>query len=269
MASTTPDYVFTRDYLDNNRMNLQHYQWIALFGYLLHPVIPTDRANLRIADVGTGTAVWLTELASCLPDTVKFEGLDVSMAAAPPAQWLPANVILRHWDIKEPVPSELLGAYDVVHVRNLAFVLRGSEVPAVLERLVSLLRPGGALQWGEPDVSSFRIETVTALRSLLTLSQPQDDRLRPTWVPQLPKLYRAAGLAAVEEDVRDAPSHLALAMHECNLPIHELVARKSKNKAVIEAVQDLMPQVKAETRQGACWAFTRWIVVGWKNSEDK
>lgn len=197
------------------------------------------------------------------------------MSAAPPAQWLPANVTLRHWDIKEPVPSELLGAYDVVHVRNLAFVLRDSEVPAVLERVVSLLRPGGALQWGEPDVSSFRIETVnagvptTALRSLLTLSQPQDDRLRPTWVPQLPKLYRAAGLAAVEEDVRDAPSHLALAMHECNLPIHELVARKSKNKAMIEAVQDLMPQVKAETRQGACWAFTRWTVVGWKNSEDK
>lgn len=197
------------------------------------------------------------------------------MSAAPPAQWLPANVTLRYWDIKETVPSELLGAYDVVHVRNLAFVLRDSEVSDVLDRLVSLLRPGGALQWGEPDVSSFRIETVnagvptTALRSLLTLSQPQDDRLHPTWVPQLPKLYRAAGLAVVQEDVRDAPSHLALAMHECNLPIHELVARKSKNKAVIEAVQDLMPQVEAETRQGATWAFTRWTVVGWKNSEDE
>ena len=219
---------------------------------------------------------WLTDLSSRLPKTVQLEGLDISFSAAPPPQWLPANVTLRRWDVKDAVvPAELHGAYDVVHVRNLAFVLRDDDVPGVIERLISLLRPGGYLQWGEPDVSSFRIETIRrpeaeepvkteALARLLALSQPQDPRLRPTWVPQLAYLCRTAGLEAVQADVREAPPHLALAMHECNLPIHELVARKSGNAAVLQAVQDLMPQVVAETRQGACWAFTRWTVVGRK-----
>lgn len=219
--------------------------------------------------------MWLTDLASQLPSTVQLDGIDVSFAAAPLVQWLPANVTLRQWNIKEPVPNELVGAYDLVHIRNFVFVLLDNDIPGVLERLVSLLRPGGMLQWGEPDVSSFRIEKVDttlstdALARLLTISQPQDRRLSPTWVPQLPDLCRAAGLVEVEADVRNAPPHLALTMHECSLIIHELLARKSKNQAVVDGLRDLMPQVEAETRQGACWAFTRWTVVGQKKSEEQ
>ena len=41
-------------------------------------------------------------------------------------------------------------------------------------------------------------------------------------------------------------------MHERNLIIHELIVRQSINQAVLQAVQDLMPQVVIETRQGAC-----------------
>lgn len=66
--------------------------------------------------------------------------------------------------------------------------------------------------------------------------------------------------------MRNAPPHLALAVHECDLTIHELVARQSRNQAVLQAVRDLMPQVVAETRQCACWAFTRWTVVGRKKT---
>ena len=93
---------------------------------------------------------------------MQLEGLDVSFSAAPPSQWLPANVTLRHWDVKDAVvPADLLGAYDVVHIRNFAFVLRDDNVPGVLARLISLLRSGSYLQWSEPDVASFRIETIT------------------------------------------------------------------------------------------------------------
>jgi hypothetical protein len=54
--SSSPEYVFTRDYLDNNRINLQHYLVVQLFGYRIHPSIPVkDVNNPRIADIGTGT----------------------------------------------------------------------------------------------------------------------------------------------------------------------------------------------------------------------
>lgn len=36
-------------------MNLHHYIWSQLCGYILHPDIVTDLSQARIADVGTGT----------------------------------------------------------------------------------------------------------------------------------------------------------------------------------------------------------------------
>ncbi|CAH0026872.1 unnamed protein product [Clonostachys rhizophaga] len=269
MASA-PDYVFTRDYLDNNRINLQHHIWVSIFGYHTHPSIPTDDAKLKIADVGTGTGTWLTDLSSRLPSTVELDGLDISFHATPPVEWLPPNITLRHWNIKDEVPEELVGYYDIVHIRNFLFVLLDSETPQVLNNLVRLIKPGGYLQWGEPDMLSWRIDTtqagnsISALKQLMQLSQPQDQRLSPTWVPQLPKLFGEAGLVVVETDVKEAAPAMALQMHECALMIHELVARKSDNARVAQQLQELMPKVAEETRAGACWAFTRWTVVGRK-----
>lgn len=57
---------------------------------------------------------------------------------------------------------------------------------------------------------------------------------------------------------------MALATHECNLLIHEQLVRTTRNEAVAEGLKKLMPEVLKETRDGACWAFTRWTVVGRK-----
>ncbi|CAF9926351.1 hypothetical protein IMSHALPRED_006938 [Imshaugia aleurites] len=294
MTSAT-DYVFTRDYVDNNRyvdsyltlkrlvangsalriisINLQHYLSGELFGYLTHPDIPTRDPHLKIADVGTGTGIWLTELGGRLPKSVHLDGLDISFHATPPAQWLPSNMTLRLWDVKAHVPEDLAGRYDIVHIRNFAFVLQSDDIQHVLDNLIKLIRPGGYLQWAEPDVASFRIEktkpenNVDALRQLLHLSQGQDARLSPTWVPNLTTLFTNSGLGDVQSDARDAPPHLALAMHECSLPIHELIARKTQNEGVTHALTDLMPEIAKETREGSCWAFTRWIVIGRKPRE--
>ncbi|PSN72074.1 hypothetical protein BS50DRAFT_607536 [Corynespora cassiicola Philippines] len=275
MASE-PDYVFTRDYLDNNRINLQHYLWIQLFGYLTHPKVSLKSPNLRIADVGTGTCIWLTDLAAKLPKSVQLDGLDVSFGATPPRQWLPSNISLRHFDVLEDVADDLVGAYDIVHIRLFSFVLRDADIENVVERLKKLLtkpEPGGFLQWGEPDVSSFRISKtheenkVEALTELLKISQGQDTRLSPKWVPQLPQYFSQAGLEEVEADVKDSPMYLALAAHECNLLIHELLVRKTQNKQVAQALECLLPEVSRETRGGSCWEFTRWTVIGRKKLE--
>lgn len=130
--------------------------------------------------------------------------------------------------------------------------------------------PGGFLQWGEADVSSFRIETAgsayktDSLRRLLEVSQGQDSRLAPTWVSNMPKLFAEAGLTNPVSDVRDAPPYMAYLMHECGLMIHELLARQTGNQEVAKAIQSLMAEVVEETKRGAWWAFTRWTVVATK-----
>lgn len=145
-----------------NSINLQHYIWIQLFGYHLHPSIPTDISQARVADVGTGTgfvvlpvdheslqrctnifchrnSIWLLDLASKLPASVRLDGLDLSLDAAPQPALLPTNVALRRWDLKEPVPEDLVGVYDVVHIRNFSFILLDEEIPRVLRDLVDLI----------------------------------------------------------------------------------------------------------------------------------
>lgn len=79
------------------------------------------------------------DLAQTFPNTVHFDGLDLSLDATPPPASLPPNVTLQQWDIKTPVPAALVGQYDIVHVRNFAFVLQDQDIPHVLRNVVDLL----------------------------------------------------------------------------------------------------------------------------------
>ncbi|KAK5996313.1 N-methyltransferase tcpN [Cladobotryum mycophilum] len=238
----------------------------------MHPKISVNGPQLRVADVGTGTRIWLTDLGKSLPATTQLDGLDISLDAAPPLEYLPSNVTLRKWDVKEPLPKDLTEAYDIVHIRNFTFVLLDSEVAQVVTKLIQLLEPGGLLQWGEAYVASFRIEKMSlrakmdALGELMELPQLQDARLSPKWAPQLASLFLAAGLE-VESDIKDAPPHTAWSTHQCNLMIHEMMASQTGNQNLAKALMGVMPRAASETRDGAYYAFTRHTVIGRKSKK--
>lgn len=71
---------------------------------------------------------------------MRLDGLDVSFHATPPPQWLPSNVTLRHWDCRSDMLEELVGLYDVVHIRNFSFVLQKGDIQHVLDNLMGLIR---------------------------------------------------------------------------------------------------------------------------------
>ena len=85
-------------------------------------------------------SIWLTELGARLPKSIHLDGLDISFHATPPAQWLPPNMTLRLWDVKADVPEDLAGRYDIVHIRNFAFVLQSDDIQHVLDNLIKLIR---------------------------------------------------------------------------------------------------------------------------------
>ena len=74
-----------------------------------------------------------------MPPSVQLDGLDISFDAAPPPQMLPENVALRRWSVYDEVPDDLVGVYDVVHIRTFSFVLKDADIPTVLEHLAKLL----------------------------------------------------------------------------------------------------------------------------------
>ncbi|KAB8268980.1 hypothetical protein BDV30DRAFT_230239 [Aspergillus minisclerotigenes] len=169
---------------------------VDLYEYLLHPSIPLQAPNLEIADVGTGTGL---NLSRRLPPSVQLDGFDISFEAVPTQEWLPPNMKLIHWDGKTDVPKETEGRYDVMHLRHFIFVLLAEEIKYTLEKLLKLLSP--------------------------------DSRLRSTWLSDLPSLFAGCGFEAIHTDVRDAPSYLMTAMHECKLVMHENFIRKTKDEA--------------------------------------
>ncbi|KAK7932627.1 hypothetical protein PG985_003339 [Apiospora marii] len=268
--------------------------WAKLFGYRFHPKIPRDNIA-RVADVGTGTAyvcsmnfpapiqrqlaltlhhklnsIWLFEASTDLPEGAQLDGLDVSFNSAPPAGVVPANFRYQRWHVKEAVPENLVGVYDVIHVRFFSFVLVDDDIASVLAKLFQMLQPGGYIQWEEPPIGTIRIDksrpedSTDQLWSLCNLIQAQDPRLRPTWPNRLPTLFAEAGFVDVEQDERDAPPLLAFQIHEANLVIYELIARTTKSEHMAAELRRILPGALDETRKGAYATSLRYTWIGRK-----
>ncbi|KAJ2985775.1 hypothetical protein NUW58_g5352 [Xylaria curta] len=264
------NYVFTRDVLDNTRLNLMHTLWTRSSGYVIHPTIPTDNPELYVADVGAGTGAWICDVSERLPKTAHIYGLDISLDAMPPPEVLPSNVTLRHWDVRQEVHEDLVGVFDVIQIRFFIFVLLRDEVPPVIGKLVKMLKPGGYLQWVDSDNSHMYFKktkpenSTEKLTSLMRLLESQSTRLKPDWVPDLPGIFSESGLVDVEVDRRDTPPHLAYMMHENGLIMHELIARKTQNEEMAKQLKELLSLAVDETKQGAYITTDRYTIIGKK-----
>ncbi|KAJ5701630.1 S-adenosyl-L-methionine-dependent methyltransferase [Penicillium malachiteum] len=157
-------------------------------GSQIHPTIRARLPeNALIADIGTGTANFLVK--SFFPSKV------------------PSKIELSILDAREPIPKELEGTYDLVHVRMLAMGFLESDWRPVVANLSRLLKPGGALQWEECNFLAwseggfFPESTFEALHTIEKL-------VIGTFAPRfkvgyntLPGDMEAAGLAEVGAEV--------------------------------------------------------------------
>ncbi|KAI0120232.1 S-adenosyl-L-methionine-dependent methyltransferase [Hypoxylon sp. NC0597] len=265
------DYPLSRDFVDFSRLNLQHYLWKEIFGYALHPKISRDRKLLRIADVGTGTGIWLRDLASQLDASAELLGLDTDITQAGPPEWLPVNMSLREWSVFTDVPDDLIAKFDIVHLRLFCWVIKDDPEP-VLKNLIKLLKPGGYLQWSDVDVQSMQIVTSSPdvprdkLVALWDETVPEDTRLRPGWSRDLAGLFEKHGLQGVEADWQIGKHDTRLAMHWCNLQAHEMVAARLRevNPQKASEIDALVQAAAAESRKGAMYSIPRVNAIGKK-----
>ncbi|KAI3317738.1 S-adenosyl-L-methionine-dependent methyltransferase [Xylariaceae sp. AK1471] len=265
------DYVFTRDFLDNNRLNLLHHYYVRDLGYLIHPRIPIQDADLKVADIGCGTGIWLLDASTRLPGSTQFVGLDISLDAVPPAELLPHNVVFRVWDmLRDPVPEELVGSFDVINIRLMLYVLQEEDVPATVDKLIQMLKTGGYLQWMEPDNETVRGEvtktenTSDNMTRMMRLLDSQGQQMKPKWAPDLAQIFSDCGLVDVDADVHTSQPLWAFLEHECLLIMPELIARKTQNEELATELKRLVPLAEQETRKGAYLAVDKYVVTGKK-----
>ncbi|KAF2268986.1 hypothetical protein CC78DRAFT_416176, partial [Lojkania enalia] len=142
------------------RLNLQFFLWKDLLRFNLHPDITKSLGpHARITDVATGTGVWMVDLARELPSTTILHDFDIDLGQYPPAEGFPCNVHISNWGMFTPPPSELVGKFDVVHLRLATLVIKNNNPTTIISNVAQLLRLGGYRQWDEIDTEGLYIDT--------------------------------------------------------------------------------------------------------------
>ncbi|RAK99398.1 uncharacterized protein BO80DRAFT_426398 [Aspergillus ibericus CBS 121593] len=253
------------------RLNLQIFLWKASLGFTLHPSIPVPTTG-RIADVATGTALWLTELAQTLPADadVALDGLDLDLSKAPPRPWLPANVHLHQADILAPLPDPLVGQYEVVHLRLLILVVENSDPTPIIRYAHRMLKPGGYIQWDDlnyPDTHVRRIDPTHATPAFDRLREFVYSKGRHDWVMRLDEILTREGFVDAHlhhfTDRRD----LIMANGHQHLMTMLEFAGSLKAKGMAPEARDLealLAEVSVEAARGAALSMPRVVCVARK-----
>ncbi|KAF3319352.1 hypothetical protein TWF173_003794 [Orbilia oligospora] len=147
------------------RLNTQHDVFVENTGHLLPPAIP-DHGNLNaVADIATGTGIWLTQLSELLPSAAILHGFDITDRLFPDPSTIRKNVSFSLLNVLEPISETLYEKYDVVHIRGLSFVLKTEEWDVVVKNVAKIIKPGGYLVWNETNPGSTQAIPPTKVAS--------------------------------------------------------------------------------------------------------
>ncbi|MCJ1285830.1 hypothetical protein MMC26_005171 [Xylographa opegraphella] len=262
-------YYLKRDYTAATRLNAQQYLWQQELRFNLHPDIPALEDGARIADVAAGTGVWLLEVAHYLPN-VQCDGFDISLAQCPPKKWLPANITFSAWNMFDEPPENMVGIYDVVHLRHVILVIdQGDPVPAV-KNLAKLLKPNGYLQWDEIDLSRTTVKAVdnsVKVEAMTKMDILMKGRGTQNWILNLPETLNGNGFHDAKLHrfaPQDAWLKLQTDIHmlswtEINSNMPDGDARKAELAEMIADVYD-------ESKQGAAHGVDKLVFVARKSA---
>lgn len=135
-----------RNFTTSARLHLQHHLFQKTIEYLSEPHVQSavaEAKELRVADLGCGNGVWLSDLDSTLSEngvSAQLDGYDVNTVNFPAPVFLPEKVTLKKLDtLARPLPEELIGAYDIIHARVLGKIRASSVVPPLLSTALAWL----------------------------------------------------------------------------------------------------------------------------------
>lgn len=159
-------YVLERHADESQRLERQHAVFSSAAGYLIHPRVQLalqSRKDSKIMDVASGTGAWLLALEHAAPSSWTLEGSDISADQFP--QGVDSRCTFGVLDIRKPVPMELRGTFDLVHIRMLLGGLTTPDWSMVAMNVYQLLKPGGWIQWHEIDAPRMQFFPINAAAS--------------------------------------------------------------------------------------------------------
>lgn len=266
-------YILNRDrsHAAACRLNLQFYLWKDALQFNIHPSVLPSLAETRavVADVAAGSGIWLIDVSRQLPNA-QLDGFDYDLRQAPHEKWLPSNVTMRHWNLFDEVPDDLVGKYDYVHTRLLVLVVESKNPRPIIRNLRKLLKPGGYLQWDELDTVNMDVKKVDP-----SVPTPALDQLRAwswaegrhDWTVRLPQFLAEEGFHDATIDYYGDSPPLARAFSEQHLLTAEEFAEglvKLGKPEVASKYFRIVEDACNETMAGAALCVPRVVCVARK-----
>lgn len=246
-------------------------------GYLLHPAIVKKLPERpKIADIGTGTGLFLNLLAEDYPEA-SFYGFDISAELFAAPETLSSNVRLALMNIKVPPPENQCSKYDVIHVRLLAAAMNPGDWGVAVRHIEMLLKPGGAVQWEECNFAQGRHVRGRA-GSTIDAAQYIGDKMRVALKDKfaygwstLPQEMRDAGFVGVGEDIvssdRDVETREPLTLNGMAAVFQwaKLISERGiPGSHSMEELADFEQQAFKDIRSGCYCRFDIHVVTGFK-----
>ena len=139
----TEAYMLQRDQDESDRLNKQSKFLRALFNnFVIHPSVP--RHNLHaVADVGTGTGIWLEEARQELGhgangESVQYVGFDISGDQFPDSKTSGLEFVVH--DAVTPFPAQYHEKFDLVHLRFLSYAIKANQLQDCVDSVSRLIR---------------------------------------------------------------------------------------------------------------------------------
>ncbi|KAL8946052.1 MAG: hypothetical protein Q9222_007498 [Ikaeria aurantiellina] len=279
-------YMLPRDATESQRLDAQHeYMRQMSYGHLIHPSVPAHQLK-AVADVATGTGLWLRQVAERPVNAQassrggsKFVGFDISPQQFPPTDSLPSHLSFVVHDFCEPFPIDYQQEFDLVNVRLVSYAIRAKDLEKVVRHIISLLRPGGYLQWQETDASESwaQPETSTATSCVnYVIAEKIHRGLLPSWSDDLMRLVHLETVStfehpspAVQAGKRAAVMSAATALLKARISRQttELESLSSLNDKTVqlkelESLNETLAAVERSNDTNSSWDFdVTWIVA--------
>ncbi|KAM3070445.1 hypothetical protein ACMFMG_010269 [Clarireedia jacksonii] len=250
----------TQSHLFSCHLNLQHYLWKDTLRFSIYPAVaPHLPPEPLIADIAMGTAAWLLDVARELPNA-QLHGFDIDIDQAPHKGWLPSNVDIKYWDIFDDLPDEIVGKYDLVHVRLLGLILDGGP-----QKLFKMLKPGGYIQWDELNCSDMNVKRVSPEVQAPALEQLREKLWadgRYDWTVQIPRVFKEEGFENAKGHMYGDEVGLTRAFNEQHLLTMDEFARTLAGLRKVEAAETLwglIEEAEKEAVGGAALCVPRIV----------
>lgn len=250
-------------------------------GYILHSsILKKLQRDARIADIGTGTGIFLHDLASKLPRWKQLDGFDISAKQFPPEHARTPGISFHIVDAKQPFPKHLHSTYDLVCLRLMVAAMEKDDWKLVTRNMIELLKPGGAIQWVEGDHSTMFLEPLkSSPRSRRDRMQRwgtkivngvMGERLKHGW-SDLPNIFRDQGLEGVIHEVFDSdrvsgPTETT----DVQIAVCRSIASVPRRLESFGGQAGVDAMIKEMKEDAATGAFIRWqmhVAIGFKPAE--